>query len=140
MFEWHLKDPAQVASTQPAGHIIRGSVPQVAFSDGAMKAATSVPARNASFFRHTPSNVLKVSHDHDHAKGPKLTDRWKICIRRSDPRRSSKAACTLYQTGDGHHATENKMSLALITVGTCVGCFHCSVNCRNSSRVFHPSF
>ena len=68
MFGRHLNDPAQVASTQPAERIIGGSVPQVAFSDGAMKAATSVPARDASVLLHAPSNVLKVSRAHDHAK------------------------------------------------------------------------
>lgn len=71
MFEWHLNDPAQVASTQPAERILRGSVPQVAFSNSSMKAATSVPTRNASVLLHTPSNVPKVSGAHDHTKGSK---------------------------------------------------------------------
>jgi hypothetical protein len=68
MFEWYLNDPAQVASTQPAERILGGSVPQAAFSDSAMKAATSVPASDASILLHVPSNVLKVSRAHDHAR------------------------------------------------------------------------
>ena len=56
MFEWYLNDPAQIASTQPAERILGGSVPQVAFSDSAMKAATSVCARDASVLLHAPSN------------------------------------------------------------------------------------
>lgn len=68
MFEWYLNDPAQVASTQPAERILGGRVPQAAFSDGAMKAATSVPARDASVSLHAPSDMLKVSRAHDHAK------------------------------------------------------------------------
>lgn len=71
MFEWYLNDPAQVAITQPAERILGGSVSQMAFSDGAMKAATSVPARDASVLFHAPSNVLKVSRAHDHAKALK---------------------------------------------------------------------
>jgi hypothetical protein len=68
MFEWYLNDPAQVASTQSAERILGGSVPQAAFSDSAMKAATSVPSSNASVLFHAPSNVLKVSRAHDHVK------------------------------------------------------------------------
>jgi hypothetical protein len=68
MFEWYLNNPAQVASTQPAERILGGSVPQAAFSDSAMKAATSVPARDTPVLVHAPSNVLKVSRAHDHAK------------------------------------------------------------------------
>ena len=68
MFEWYLNDPAQVACTQPAECILGGSVPQPAFSDGAMKAATSVPAGDASVLLHPPSNVLKVRCAHDHVK------------------------------------------------------------------------
>jgi hypothetical protein len=68
MFKRYLNDPAQIASTQPAERILGGSVPQAAFSDGAMKAATSVRARDASVLLHAPSNVLKVSRAHDHAK------------------------------------------------------------------------
>ncbi len=30
---------------------------------------------------------------------------------------------------------ENKMSLALITVGTRVGCFHCSANCCATANI-----
>jgi len=71
MFEWYLNDPAQVASTQPAERILVGSVPQAALSDGAMKATTSVPARDASVLLHAPSNVSKVSRAHDHAKALK---------------------------------------------------------------------
>ncbi len=129
MFEWYLNDPAQVASTQPAESILGRIVPQAAFSDGAVKAATSVPARDASVLLHAPSNMLKVSRVTITLMRSKLADSRRICQGRSDPRRSSKATCMLYQTGDGHHAKENRMSLALTTVGTCVGCFHCSVNC-----------
>ena len=68
MLEWYLNNPAQVASAQPAERILGGSVPQAAFSDGAMKATTSVPARDASALLHAPPNVLKVSHAHNHAK------------------------------------------------------------------------
>jgi hypothetical protein len=71
MFEWYLNDPAQVANTQPAERILGGSVPQAASSDGAMKEATSVPARDASVLFHAPSKVLKVSRGHAHAKALK---------------------------------------------------------------------
>ena len=66
MFEWYLNDPTQIASTQPAERVLGGSVPQATFSDSAMKAATSVRARDASVLLHAPSNVLKVSRTHDH--------------------------------------------------------------------------
>jgi hypothetical protein len=68
MFEWYLNDPAQVASTQPAELVVGGRVPQAACSDGAMKAATSVTARDASVLLHPPSNMLKVSRAHDRAR------------------------------------------------------------------------
>lgn len=68
MFEWHLNDPAHVTSAQPAEHIRGGSVPQAAFSDGAMKEAKTIPARDASVLLHAPSNVFKVSRAYDHVK------------------------------------------------------------------------
>jgi hypothetical protein len=98
MFEWHLNYPAQVASTQPAERVLRGSVPQAAFSDGSMKAATSVATGDASAVLHRTPNMLDISRAHDRAKAFRLTDSWRTCQGRSDPRRSSKATHTSYQT------------------------------------------
>jgi hypothetical protein len=68
MFERYLNDPAQVTSTQSTERILGGSIPQAAFSDGAMKAATTIPARDASVLLHAPSKVFKVSRAYDHVK------------------------------------------------------------------------
>jgi len=135
MFEWYLNDPAQVASTQPAERILGGSVPQAALSDGAMKATTSVPARDASVLLHAPSNVFKVSRAHDHAKalknslitGESVEDGL---IRVDLPKLHVQYAIS---DGDGHHAKE--VSLALITVGTRVGCFQFPVNCCTTAML-----
>ena len=107
MFEWHLNDPAQVASTQPAERILGGSVPQAALSDGAMKVATSVPVRDASVLLYASSNVLKSAVRMTTLMRSKLADSWRICRGRSDLRRSSKATCMQYQTGVRHHVKEN---------------------------------
>jgi hypothetical protein len=75
MFEWYLNDPAQVTSTQPAERILGGSISQAAFSDGAMKAATTIPAGDTSVLLHAPSNVFKVSRAYDHVKAFKKKTR-----------------------------------------------------------------
>jgi hypothetical protein len=97
----YLYNPAQVTITQPAKRVLGGIVPQAAFPDGPMKAATRVPASDASPLFYTASNVLRVSHAHGHdTNAIKLADSWRTYQSQFDPHIPSRAIRSIScQTG-----------------------------------------
>ena len=128
----HLDDPTHIATCLRAKTAITGGVPQGAFSDRTMKAATCVPARVACAAFHFQPNAIKSAVGFGLINALRLTGTGRIGQAQADVHRSSKSTHILSDKYECHATKQNR---TLITVGFCVGCFHCLVNWSTTARL-----